>query len=306
MANQLNVSRQSISKWESSQSTPELEKIIKLSELFGVSTDYLLKDDIEIDIRDSKLKEEKYSKIISIEEVDDFLNIKIKNAKSISYGVLLCILSPIALLILEAISEVSRYKISENTASLFGIVILLIIVCLAIILFMSAGHKISSFKYIEEDTFEVEYEAIEMLKKEKEKYGDSYSNKNIIATCMCILGSIPIIISSMLSPNDNIYSILMISLSLIIIGIAVLIFTRNGIIWSSFEKILQEGNYSKKKKEEKKYFSNLSTGYWMIVVTIYLGYSLITGNWGFSWIIWVISGVLYPAIVSILKIFIRK
>ncbi len=39
---QLGVSRQSVSKWETDQSVPELDKIIAISELFGVSTDYLL------------------------------------------------------------------------------------------------------------------------------------------------------------------------------------------------------------------------------------------------------------------------
>lgn len=43
----LGVSRQSVSKWETDQSVPELEKIVAISELFGVSTDYLLKDKIE-------------------------------------------------------------------------------------------------------------------------------------------------------------------------------------------------------------------------------------------------------------------
>ena len=40
----LGVSRQSVSKWETDQSVPELEKIIAISELFDVTTDYLLKD----------------------------------------------------------------------------------------------------------------------------------------------------------------------------------------------------------------------------------------------------------------------
>lgn len=44
LAGQLGVSRQSVSKWESAASIPDLDKILKLSELFGVSTDYLLKD----------------------------------------------------------------------------------------------------------------------------------------------------------------------------------------------------------------------------------------------------------------------
>ena len=47
LADQMNVTRQSVSKWEGAQSVPDLEKMLRLSELFGVSTDYLLKDEIE-------------------------------------------------------------------------------------------------------------------------------------------------------------------------------------------------------------------------------------------------------------------
>ncbi len=44
LADRLDVSRQSVSKWEMGQAVPELDKIIKMSELFSVTTDYLLKD----------------------------------------------------------------------------------------------------------------------------------------------------------------------------------------------------------------------------------------------------------------------
>ena len=43
LAEKLNVSRQSVSKWESGQSVPELDKIVALSVIFGVTTDSLLK-----------------------------------------------------------------------------------------------------------------------------------------------------------------------------------------------------------------------------------------------------------------------
>ena len=49
LAEKLNVSRQSISKWEGAQSVPGMDKILQLSEIFGVSTDYLLKDSIELE-----------------------------------------------------------------------------------------------------------------------------------------------------------------------------------------------------------------------------------------------------------------
>ena len=42
LAQQLGVSRQSVSKWEGAQSVPDLDRILALSRLFGVSTDYLL------------------------------------------------------------------------------------------------------------------------------------------------------------------------------------------------------------------------------------------------------------------------
>ena len=52
LAEKLDVSRQSISKWESGQATPELDKIVALSAIFNVTTDYLLKyseiDDLSV------------------------------------------------------------------------------------------------------------------------------------------------------------------------------------------------------------------------------------------------------------------
>ena len=45
LAEQLNVSRQAISKWESGQSVPESDKLLSISSYFNVSLDYLMKDD---------------------------------------------------------------------------------------------------------------------------------------------------------------------------------------------------------------------------------------------------------------------
>lgn len=43
LADKIGVSRQAVSKWESEQSTPDLDKIIVMSDLFEVTTDYILK-----------------------------------------------------------------------------------------------------------------------------------------------------------------------------------------------------------------------------------------------------------------------
>ena len=48
LAEKLGVSRQSISKWEGAQSVPDMSRILAMADLFGVSTDYLLRDDMEM------------------------------------------------------------------------------------------------------------------------------------------------------------------------------------------------------------------------------------------------------------------
>jgi len=47
LAEELGVSRQAVSKWEGGAAIPESDKLIAISSFFGVSVDYLLKDEIE-------------------------------------------------------------------------------------------------------------------------------------------------------------------------------------------------------------------------------------------------------------------
>lgn len=54
LADYLDVSRQSVSKWEVGQSDPRIDKIIQLCYLFGVSTDELIRDEIELNVKDNE------------------------------------------------------------------------------------------------------------------------------------------------------------------------------------------------------------------------------------------------------------
>ncbi len=54
---QLGVSRQSVSKWETDQSVPELDKIVAISEFFGVSTDQLLKETEDVPVKSARAQD---------------------------------------------------------------------------------------------------------------------------------------------------------------------------------------------------------------------------------------------------------
>lgn len=66
LADQLNVSRQSISKWELGESQPDLQNIVMLSHIFEVSTDYLLKDIAEYKENQESLRSIMFVSIVII------------------------------------------------------------------------------------------------------------------------------------------------------------------------------------------------------------------------------------------------
>ena len=73
LAYKMNVSRQAVSKWEGAQTIPDLEKILQLSLLFGVTTDYLLKDEIENEELTNDKASDSTVQRISIEEANAYI-----------------------------------------------------------------------------------------------------------------------------------------------------------------------------------------------------------------------------------------
>ena len=306
LADQMNVTRQSVSKWEGAQSVPDLEKMIRLSKLFGVSTDYLLKDEIEEAEHIDSSDDTPSLRRVSMEEANAFLSVKLRTAKTIAYAAFLCIVSPIALLILGAISESTVGVLNENIAGGIGMIVLIILVAIAAVMFISSGSKTAPFAYLEKEKFETEYGVSGMVKERKAQYKDLHTKHNIVGTCLCVTALIPLFIGAIINDDSDLFLIIMLSLSFLIAGVGVICFIKTGIIWASYEKLLQEGEYSKENKEKPSLSSAIYTAYWVIAAAVYLGYSLSSNNWGQSWIIWVVAGVIFPAVIAITNAFEKK
>ena len=120
LAELLDVSRQSISKWEGAQSIPDMNRIIKMSEIFGVSTDYLLKDEIDAPEYVGEGVEEPGLRSVSMEEATEFLSVKKNVSGRVALGVMMCILSPVLLLLLGAAQEYGKIQTTENVVGGIG------------------------------------------------------------------------------------------------------------------------------------------------------------------------------------------
>lgn len=299
LAEQMNVSRQSVSKWEGAQSVPDLEKMIRLSKLFGVSTDYLLKDEIEEAGAILTDMEETSVRNVSMEEANAFLLVKAETSKTIAGAVLLCILSPVCLLLLGAASETANLNVSENTAGGIGMIVMLVMVAIAVAIFIHSGSKTAPYEYLEKKVFETEYGVIGMVKERRDQFKSEYVRNNMIGACLCVTALIPLFGGVIINEENDLLMALMLCISFAIAGIGVVFFITVGIIWESFKKLLQEGDYARTKKEHRSFQSVITTVYWLVTTAIYLSFSLPTESWKEGWIVWVIAVVLFPAVITI-------
>ena len=316
LAEKLDVSRQSVSKWEGAQSVPDMSRILKLSEVFGVSTDYLLKDEIEVD---TPVMRGEYAEAadagqtglpmrsLSLEEASSFMSYKELSSGRISLGVMLCIFSPVLLMILGALQEYQVINITESQASGFGCLVLFILIGIAVALFVTSGMKGSQYEYMEKEVLDTAYGVDSVFRERKERYHGTYTSRMTIGIVLCVCSVIPLFISMILYQGNEtdtrsleLACSLSVGVLLVIVAIGVRLIVSASIIWGGFQMILEEGDYTREKKALNRRMDPISGIYWAAVTAGYLTWSFITMEWHRTWIVWPIAGVAYALITAII------
>lgn len=309
LAARLNVSRQSVSKWEGAQSIPDMDKVVQMSRLFGVTTDFLLKDELEIEEHtQSEPMDEPPLRRVTMEEASAYLALRRAAAPKMALATFLCIISPVALLMLAAMSEVSRFGISENAASGIGLCGLLVLVAIGVALFLTCSAKVRDFAFLEEEPFETQYGVSGMVKERMQDFANTYSRLNITGTVLCILSAVPLFVSMCMETADVVY-VAAVCLLLIIAGIGCVAFTYGGTIHASMERLLEEGGYTRQQKSRRGVKGAISTIYWLLVTAIFMWYTFGPSGNGqarYSWFIWAIAGVLYAAVMLVVNLIQRS
>ncbi len=306
LAEKMGVSRQSVSKWESAQSVPDLNKILMLGQIFGVTTDYLLKDEIGEeeyinDLVDSDIIKKRH---VSLEEANEFLAVKKHTAPRIALATAICILSPLLLIVLTVAQETKVVFMTENQASAIGLAVLFIMVTIAVFIFIMSGEKTKAFEFLDSEPIETEYGVSGMVKEKQARFRSTYVTTNAIATCICILGMLPLCIIPILTENE--FAVIIgLAMLLVMAAVGVFLFIHVGIVWASMEKLLEEGDYSVQIKECEKQNSGIASIYWLSVTALYLAISFWTFQWHMTWIIWPVAAILYGILTTILNL-IRK
>ncbi len=305
LADMLDVSRQSVSKWESAQAIPDMKKIVQLSEIFNVSTDYLLKDEIgtenEMPVEKGESKEDAVS--VSMEEANAFLEHNAKAAELIADGVMMCIVSPVILILLEGLSQSGTISMKPGIAEAIGTGVILVLVAIAVGMFILCGMRGKRFEYLENKKIETQYGVTGYVRELQDRYANTHSRRIIVGVILCIVAVIPVMTSEAIGYSTDTGDGILIGtcslLACVALGVRFIVLTC--IIEGGYEKLLEEGDY----KAINKKVSSYDGIFWSIVTAIFLGWSFYTNDWHRSWIIWPVAGVLYAAYAGIIRVFVK-
>jgi len=303
LADKMNVSRQAVSKWEAAQTTPDLEKILQLGNLFGVTTDYLLKDEL-VDEEFVEGVDETPIRKISLAEANDYLEQRKNASVQIAIATLLCIISPILLFLLLAFSDCTSIPITENLAVGIGMVALFSLVTIAVVIYIRVGFKNAPYEFLEKEPFETEYGVTGLAREKQKTYRNTYIKYNIFGTCACILSPVPLICAAL--SGKGLLVMIMLCVTLLTVAIGVMFFIVAGVRWASMQKLLKEGEFSEKGKQKNKIIEAIGTVYWLLATAIYLGWSFLTSDWHITWVIWPIAGVLFAVVEIVCNLVIDK
>lgn len=270
LANQLNVSRQAVSKWENDQGYPEMEKMLLIGNLFQVSMDYLLKEDPQ-----DEAGEREQGYYVSMECAQGFLHLEEKNAVKIGVGVLLLILSGLPSLLFPAM---------EDLMAIFA----LIFVALGICVFISMAFQENPYKMLEKEPLFFDFDVLQELKARERRMGKRYKalimgGIGLIFLC-CIIA---IVIDDVLQITNGRFD----AIYLLLIAFSVFTFIYAGCMMYNYALLTENKEY-RAKRDDKEWLYYVTVG---TAAVVYVGLGMLFGGlaWKTGWVlivvVWIIT-----------------
>lgn len=249
-------------------------------------------------------------RVLSQDEVIEYISDVTRQRFTIGLGVLMCCLALVGPIVFDPISKMFEMPGLEG----LGVIIMFVLAAIGVGFFIFSSVMMSQWKFLSKEPCAIDYATAELIAREKEENQVPRGMTLAIGIIMCVFGFIPVIAFSTLF--DGRLPILTegIGPAMIFVcaGIGVLMIIFSGAKDAAFEKLLSlndakimAGNYEPVKKSKKVYVSKVAEDfmsmYWKIVLCIYLIISFSSFDWGSSWLIWPIAGIIHKPLKRILQ-----
>ena len=234
------------------------------------------------------------------QDVERYLAVTRESGRQIAGGVSLIMMGVVILILFQTIADMGMLE--ERVAQAIGIGGLLLLVAIAVYMFIMAGVKTDQYESLETRQVNIDPYLRNRIKLQKDAYVPAYGRTIATGVFLIILGVIGLVTIAILEVGGYILLQLSVVAFLILVAIAVGLFIMGGTKMSALDKLLNEGDYTRRKKQEAYIMQPFAGIYWMVVLGGYLAWSFLSDSWAISWIVWPIGGVLYAIISSIVSI----
>ncbi|KRL90248.1 helix-turn-helix domain-containing protein [Lactobacillus kalixensis] len=297
LAQKMNVSRQAVSKWESNQSIPDIEKIVDLSELFGVTTDYLLKNgtpSFEVTNTSKDEQEDESLPVLKDEQIEQYLKVA---KKANHYESLAPALFFLAFAVFQAF--LTLQVIFSNVDRIFqtiGFVLAIITIAYGVGSFVNAKLIMREFKDINQNQFTLTNKQKDNLTFIKQDFRKNNNKRIISAVVLTILAFIPPIVISEMHTGDNL-SVPLVAVIFILLSLASYELTYYAVQASALSRISLSKKILSKQDRDLLTFNSVIS--WVIIFSSYIlfshyiSYSLANLLFCFSLVAYVVATLIF-------------
>ena len=239
---------------------------------------------------------------ITMEDTKQFLHDKARQAFQVAFGVLLCIVSPVGIIISEAV------HINE----LIGVLALFLCIAVAVGMFVFSGISIKKWDFLKQEPCSLDFETTNYVHEKKDYNRGIFALFLVIGIGLCILSVIPVIIFGEINLHMQAVNLESMGAAflLLFVAIGVFLIVYGSMIYGSFDELLKVndvrtvgGNYVPEQKEQymTPAMATIMEVYWPTITCIYLIWSFLTFEWWGSWIIWPVAAIVHSILKSIFK-----
>ncbi|MDE6952219.1 MAG: helix-turn-helix domain-containing protein [Erysipelotrichales bacterium] len=268
LAEKLNVSRQAVSKWETGDGYPEMDKIILISDLFQVSIDYLMRDNQEHHVEDAT---QKY--FMNKQRIEDYMKFKKQFGIRIALGVSSIVFS----LNLPIYLSDTRYE-------MLGTAGFLLVVGFAVMIFIITGISTESYSELEHKEINMSYNDLQDLQNKYMKFKSKFGMLIALGVFIIIASLVGVVLITQYLPNEKLAGILFMTC----VSISLVIFIYQGICDGMYKFLTQNKKYiNEQGKQEKK--GDLYAVTMPLAAMVYLIMGLTMNWWHPGWIVFPIT-----------------
>ncbi len=301
LADRVGVSRQSVSKWESGGSIPDLERVVRLAEILEVSTDYLIRDEIgDRGEQDKPVPDADALRTVSLDEANEYMDAAVKSGRGIAFGTACILLCSVPLFLLYGLWAWNLFPAGEKMAEALGLGLLFLFIAAGVALLILNGMTLSKYEYLEKEDLRLAYGVEGIVRMRRDAHAPAFRLGITLGVCGILLGLIPMLVAGALDAPEGTLS-LFAALLFVCIAASVYTIVSVGIRRGSYSKLLQEGDYTPEKKQMLRGSHAPAHVYWCVITAAYLAVSFLTNRWDLTWIFWPVAGVLFPVFTAIVN-----